>query len=64
MSLGGDIMEEHYENFVIPKYKQKIKEFKLLLEQELNNDDNYLGVKQKLYTLLEVYKDHFQNELK
>lgn len=39
--------------------EQKIKEFELILEQELNNNDNYLGVRQKLHTLLEVYREHF-----
>jgi len=43
---------------------QKIKEFKLILQQELNNDNSYLAVKQKLSVLLEVYREHFQNELK
>lgn len=39
--------------------EQKIKEFELILEQELNNNDNYLGVRQKLHTLLKVYREHF-----
>lgn len=64
MSLEGSSREEYYDTFAILRYKQKIKEFKLILEQELNNGDNYLVVKQKLNTLLEVYKEHFQNELK
>lgn len=39
--------------------EQKIKEFELILQQELNSEDNYLNVRQKLHTLLEVYREHF-----
>ena len=58
------------ENFADAWYKygnnltKKIKEFKLILEQELNSDNNSLGTRYRLHTLLEVYREHFQTELK
>lgn len=56
-------MEESDYNYWREKFEEpfllKIKEFELILQQEVNNDDNYLGVKQKLHTLLEVFQEHF-----
>ena len=41
------------------KLEEKIKEFELILMQESNNNDNYLLIRHKLTTLLEVYREHF-----
>lgn len=43
---------------------RKIKEFDKILLQERNNEDNNLYQSYKLHIISEVYKYHFQNELK